>query len=143
MEGGTAYVAMAHVHQHGVVHRDIKPQNILVRPIAEADVLALDGQDGAGVLNRGLDLQPVADDTGVVSQRLHLGRPRVGHGAYAPVVERRSESVSLVQNHALGQPGLEYLQAHYLEQEIVVVDPLAQMVLTYHSRNGSGRASGS
>ncbi len=134
--------AMSHSHQHGVVHRDIKPQNILVKPIAEAAVLALEGQDSAGVLNRGLDLQPVADDTGVVSRRLHLGRPKAGHGAYAPVVERRSESVSLVQNHAPGQPGLEHLQAHYLKQEIVV-DPLAQMVLTYQSRNGSGGASGS
>ena len=75
---------------------------------------------GARIVDAGLDLLTVANDGRVLEQPLHAGWPHARHLLDAPAVKGFAEGVPAGQDHAEVEARLEYLEAHDLEQRIVI-----------------------
>ena len=76
----------------------------------------------AGVGDRRLDLEPVADDAGVAEQAFDVGGAEGGHGRDAEPGEGRPEALALAQDRQPRQAALERLEGEPLEQAVVVRD---------------------
>ena len=85
-------------------------------------MISLKLSDSAGVLNDGLDLEAVPDNSGVGPQNLNILWPHGGNRFDVPIGEGRPKAIPLVEYHHPGEARLEDLQAHHFEQAVIVVD---------------------
>ena len=72
----------------------------------ETPELLPDGQEGPGVPDGGIDLEPVADDAGVGEELIHLPPAVPGDGRNVETVEGRAVVFALFQDGVPAQPGL-------------------------------------
>src|SRR5882672_1374778 len=128
--------ALAKVLAHGVgfggTSRDLSegfpavPNGLAVDEAPEISVeaaeLFLDGEEGFGVLDRGLDLQTVSNNAGVSEERFGLAGVVSGDLARIKSVECTAIVVPFVQNGGPTQAGLGALENEKLEQQPVVMN---------------------
>src|SRR5262245_55695399 len=72
----------------------------------QAPMAGLEFERGPRVLDRRLDLEPVADDAGVFHQPVDLARAIARHALGVKTVERPSVVLALGEDGRPGQPGL-------------------------------------
>ena len=87
------------------------------------------GDRRARVGDRRLDLRAVADDAGVGEQAGDVIVAEAGDGLGLEVRERGPERLALAQDRDPGEPGLERLERHALEQPAVVDDGAAPLLV--------------
>src|SRR5665647_2180368 len=95
------------------------------------------GQGGAGVGDRRLDLEPVADDAGICEQARRVGFVEGGHGGDVEARERRPEGRPLAQYREPRQARLQRLEGEALEQPVVVEHRPAPLVVVVRDVFGS------
>ena len=87
-----------------------------IEPVGEGAVLLADRLDPLGILDRGLDLEPVADDPGIGEQASPLPRAVARDLGDLEVVVGAAERLALLQDGEPGQARLVDLQHQPLEQ---------------------------
>ena len=101
----------------GVLHR--VPVGVLPDEIGKS-LAVFDPLPGAGRLDRGLDLAPVADDPCVAQQHLHLGFTPAGNGPGIESGKGRPEGRALAQDGDPGQARLKPVQHQLFPQRTAV-----------------------
>ena len=89
----------------------------------------MDGLEHDAVIHGGLDLQAVADDAGVVHQRLLLLLVIGDHLVDAKAVEGRPETLPFVQNTFPGKSCLKTFQNQQLVKLLVVIQRAAPFLI--------------
>ena len=87
-----------------------------IEPSRERTVALPQGKQRPGVGDRGLHLEPIADDAGVSHQPRHVTRAEPRHNLGVETAVRRAERIPFLQNGEPGQPRLIDLQNQPLEQ---------------------------
>src|SRR5665647_1387312 len=121
------------VHDPGGLHQGVgggRPDE------AEAALLEVLGQRGR-LRDRGLDLEPVADDAGICEQARRVGFVEGGHGGDVEARERRPEGRPLAQYREPRQARLQRLEGEALEQPVVVEHRPAPLVVVVRDVFGS------
>ena len=91
--------------------------------------LFLDGQERLGILDRRLDLQPVANDAGIREQALLLSLAVLGDDGRVEVVEGFPVVLSLLENRLPTQARLRPFEDQELEERAVVMDRHAPLLV--------------
>lgn len=89
----------------------------------------LNGEEDSGILNRRLDLAPVADDSRVRHQRLYLVRAILSDHSRIEIVKGPAKRHPLFQNRQPGQPSLKALQKEHLKELSVIMLRAAPFVV--------------
>ena len=87
----------------------------------QAPELLLNGEDAAGVVDRRLDLEPVADDARVAEQPLDVGRPEARDRAGVEACERAAVALALPQDRRPGEARLRAFSVSISNRCAVVV----------------------
>ena len=90
-------------------------------PESEATVAVAERDDTLGVLDDGRDLEPVADDPGVIQQPLDVLGLVGGDRIDVEIVEGGHRGRALLEDQVPRQPSLEQLQRLQLEQVALAV----------------------
>jgi len=122
----------AHGVRFGRVGRHLGQRlpSILLRPVTdeapdvlvECPKLLLDRQKRLGVVDRRLDLQPIANNAGVQQQALLLSLAVLGDDGRIEVVEGFPVVLSLFENRLPTQTRLRPFKDQKLEQQTVIMD---------------------
>src|SRR6185437_1392980 len=96
---------------------------------AEGPELLLQGKKSLGVAHRGLDLQPVTDDPGVLQERRPAARIEAGHFGGIEARERLSIGGPLTQDGGPGESGLRAFEREHLEEMPVILHRPAPLLI--------------
>ena len=91
--------------------------------------LVLHLQRGLGVPDRGLDLEPVADDRGILHQPLDPAPVEARDLVDIEACERLAVTVALVKDRGPGEPRLRTLEDQELELGTIVMDRNAPLLV--------------
>lgn len=101
--------ALSAAHAHAIIHRDIKPQNVIVTPRGQVKVLDF------GLANPTLPARPAAEDVGGAGEgQSGLGGPLLGTVAYMSPEQARGETLDARSDiFSLGIVLYELLTGHH------------------------------
>src|SRR5690606_13052149 len=112
--------ALEQLHPRGLVARLPAFDGVRIEPFREAAVRGAQVADHAGVVDRRIHFQPVADDAGVGEQAQAVGFAVAGDGVDVEAVVGAAEAVALAQDGFPAQARLVDLQHQALEQHRLV-----------------------
>jgi len=95
----------------------------------EATQLVLELQEGLGILDGGLDLQPVADNAWVSKQFFHLAGGEAGDTLGLEALERFQVRGAFAEDRAPAEPCLGAFEDQELEQEPIIINRNAPLLV--------------